>query len=279
MPSTTAGLIEWASTLVGSIGVESSGSKTTHRAGRLAQRHGVDQHERVVAVEQLVGEVHAADAEVGDPHAVGAARRAACAWRPRRRSRRRRGRCCRCRRRARSCRRRAIELDLVGMEVQVAALPLEHARWPGRRRAVTATCWSPSTSLKTPATVAVRPARNRSCASARRDGLRRTRVPLVTSTPPIRITVSVQGSNAASTAAPTTARDGSTSARRRSGAASIGRSERTAPCSRAQISGGMSSQRSTIAAARGSVPRASAFSSSVSVSTRRARISSISVAS
>ena len=55
----------------------------------------------VVAVEQLVGEMDAADAEVGDPHPVrhGPARRGD--WRPRRRSRRRRGRCCRCRRRAR----------------------------------------------------------------------------------------------------------------------------------------------------------------------------------
>ena len=48
-----------------------------------------------------------------------------------------------------------------------------------------------------------------------------------------------------------------------------------APTPRASIA----SHRSTIAAARASVPRASAFSSSVSVRTRRARISSISVAS
>ena len=58
-----------------------------------------------------------------------------------------------------------------------------------------------------------------------------------------------------------------------------GRSERTAPCRRSQTSGGRPSHRSTIAAARGSVPRASAFSSSVRVRTRSARISSISVAS
>ena len=51
------------------------------------------------------------------------------------------------------------------------------------------------------------------------------------------------------------------------------------PCSRAQSLGRHVVERSTIAAARGSVPRASAFSSSVSVSTRSARISSISVAS
>ena len=41
----------------------------------------------------------------------------------------------------------------------------------------------------------------------------------------------------------------------------------------------MPSQRSMIAAARGSVARASAFSASVIVITRRVRISSISVAS
>ena len=41
----------------------------------------------------------------------------------------------------------------------------------------------------------------------------------------------------------------------------------------------MSSQRSMISRARGSVARASAFSASVMVSTRRVRISSISVAS
>ena len=54
----------------------------------------------VVAVEQLVGEVHAADAEVLDAHAVGHRAGRAAAARPRRRSRRRRGRCCRCRPRA-----------------------------------------------------------------------------------------------------------------------------------------------------------------------------------
>ena len=41
---------------------------------------------------------------------------------------------------------------------------------PGRRRAVTATCRSPSTSWNTPATVAAMPARNMSWASARRAG-------------------------------------------------------------------------------------------------------------
>ena len=58
-----------------------------------------------------------------------------------------------------------------------------------------------------------------------------------------------------------------------------GRSERTAPCRRANISCGMASTRSTIALALGSVARASRFSSSVRVSVRSVRISSISPAS
>ncbi len=55
-----------------------------------------------------------------------------------------------------------------------------------------------------------------------------------------------------------------------------GRIERIAPCSRSMISGGIASTASMIPAARGSVARASAFSSSVSTSVRRVRISSFS---
>jgi len=99
-------------------------------------------------------------------------------------------------------------------------------------------------------------------------------VPFPTSTPPTHV-VSVQGSTLASTAG---SHHGSTSGWV-SVAPATGPIERTAPCRRSQTSGGISSHRSTIAAARRSVPRASAFSSSVRVSTRRARISSISVAS
>ena len=57
------------------------------------------------------------------------------------------------------------DLDLVGMEVQVAAVPLVELRV----RVIvdtTASCTSPSTSWNTPATVAARPATNRSWASA-----------------------------------------------------------------------------------------------------------------
>ena len=52
-----------------------------------------------------------------------------------------------------------------------------------------------------------------------------------------------------------------------------------APCSRSIISGGSPSSRSIRSAARGSVARASRFSSSVSAMVRSVRISSISVAS
>ena len=44
---------------------------TRERPRRLAHRDGIDQHEHVVALEQLVGEMDAADAEVGDAHPVG----------------------------------------------------------------------------------------------------------------------------------------------------------------------------------------------------------------
>ena len=54
---------------------------------------------------------------------------------------------------------------------------------------------------------------------------------------------------------------------------------RSTPWSDCRVSGDISSQRRMISAARGSVARASAFSSSVIVITRRVRISSISVES
>ena len=79
--------------------------------------------------------------------------------------------------------RRVERLDLVGMEEQVAALPRAALRSRGRRRSSPRRASSPSTSWKTPATVASSPARNMSCASARRDGRRRTLVPVPTSTP------------------------------------------------------------------------------------------------
>ena len=56
---------------------------------------------------------------------------------------------------------------------------------------------------------------------------------------------------------------------RSSGTASVGCMVRIAPCSRSQISGGMLSVRSMMAAARASVARASRFSESVSASVRR----------
>ncbi len=153
-----------------------------------------------------------------------------------------------------------------------SALAIPAPRLAGSSSMLTATWSSPSTSLNTPVTVAARPAKNRSWASARRDGRRRTREPLPTLTPATE-RVSVHGSTEASTLGSHHGRGSP------SGSVALGCTARTAPCSRAHISSGMLSQRSMMAAARGSVARASAFSSSVRVSTRRARISSISVAS
>ena len=79
-------------------------------------------------------------------------------------------------------------------------------------------------------------------------------MPLPTSTPPISI-VSVNGSNESLTRVPPRHRLLELDCVGTSAAARDGRSERTAPCNRDQISAGMSSQRSMIAAARGSVPR------------------------
>ena len=58
---------------------------------------GIDEHQGVVPVEQVVGQVHAADAVVDDAHLLRQAPAVAAAGRPRDRIRRRRGRGCRCR--------------------------------------------------------------------------------------------------------------------------------------------------------------------------------------
>ena len=68
-----AGLIAWASIVDGAATSFGSTSSTRDGARRLAHRQGVDEDEDVVAVEQLVGEVDAADAVVAQAHAVGAA--------------------------------------------------------------------------------------------------------------------------------------------------------------------------------------------------------------
>ena len=99
------------------------------------------------------------------------------------------------------------------------------------------------------------------------------RVPAPTSTPPTS-TVSVHGSNAASTRDPTTARLTSASRGRRARSSAPRRAD--APTSRA---GNVVDSGRRWRPRAASVPRASAFSSSVSVSTRSARISSISVES
>ncbi len=151
----------------------------------------------------------------------------------------------------------------------------------------------PSTSWKTAATSAVRPARNMSWASAPRPrGRSRTRPPRPRGTPSTS-TVSVAGDRSSS--APSCHQAGRAPAggvpagvcgvsagvcgvSARAGRVA-GASERTAPCSRSKISRGMVSTRSRIAAARASVARASRFSSSVSSIVRSVRISSISAAS
>ena len=68
-----AGLIEWAS--IGGRRHDVVRVDLQHGDGarRLAHGQGVDEDEGVVAVEQLVGEVHAADAVLAEAHAVGRA--------------------------------------------------------------------------------------------------------------------------------------------------------------------------------------------------------------
>ena len=268
MPSTTSGSMPCASRTKPSrafdprveIGLDDEDACPARRRG-----DGIDEDQRVVALEQLVGEVHAADAEVGDRDAGAAALARAAGAPPRRRSRRRRGRCCR-RRRPGSCgsSRRLQRLDLVGCEVEVAAVPLvqlgggivlerdrEVAAGPRRRRT-------------RPRRVATRPARNMSCASARRaPGRSRTRLPLATATPPTS-TRSVSGDTEASAAG---SHHGAAAGRcrpparlpaRRADSGSRRAGGRASPAA-------WLSTRSMIAAARGSVARASRFSSSVSV--------------
>ena len=68
-------------------------------------------------------------------------------------------------------------------------------RRPGRRRARRATCVPPSTSESTAVTRATWSAKKRSCASARRDGCTRTRLPLATRAPRRSTTPSVSGAH------------------------------------------------------------------------------------
>ena len=158
----------------------------------------VDEHERVVAVEQLVGEVHPRIPKSRrrvTPSGIGRQSSRRCARRPRRRSRRRRGRCCRCRRRARVVR-AVIAAPRSRRGGSTGSGPAtSSSRSPGSSSSVTATCSSPSTSCEhtvhggEPAgeehVVRVGPPR-------RLAGAPWCRVP--TSTPPI-THVSVNGSN------------------------------------------------------------------------------------
>jgi hypothetical protein len=120
-----------------------------------------------------------------------------------------------------------------------------------------------------------------SCASARRaPGRSRTRLPRAIGRPPI-VTLSVSGDTEASASG---SHQGAVSpASVSTGGSAAGRGDppgnRSVPCRRARTCGSIESTRSSSAAARGSVARASAFSSSDSAIVRSVRISSISVPS
>ncbi len=220
----------------------------------------VDEDERAVAVEQPVGQVHAADADVGDLDAGRQVAPGAAGAPPRRRTRRRRGR--RCRRRRRGPRfTRSRHLELVGVEV---AEPAVRDLQLGGRVAVDG-----DRDVHLAVDVVQhrvhggRAGRRGTGPARRRPGRGRssTRLPLATGVPPTR-TESVSGSTEASAPGPTTARRSRRRRRpgrrgrrrRRAGAAAA---MRIAPCRRSQISGGIASTASTTAAARGSVARAS----------------------
>ena len=177
------------------------GSRTGEGPRLLARGHGVDEDQGVVAVEQLVGQVHPADAEVGDAHALGHLLGDQAAGHLRteavvgqedvadpghqdvaltvrlRRRRPRRGWL-----RRRWLRHRRPRPRRAGS--RGSGRTTRASRRPGRRRRTTARCTSPSTSLNTPVTVAQRPATNMSWASARRDGARRTLLPVPIALPP-----------------------------------------------------------------------------------------------
>ena len=202
----------------------------------------------------------------------------AAAARPRRRSRRHRGRCCRSRPPARvtAAPLHRQGLDLVGVEVQVPA-GARSASVAGSSSTVTATCSSPSTSWNTPATVGDHAVEEHVVRVGAARRVQPHRVPVRDLDAGDEHGVGPRVDRGVDRGLPPRQRRlVLVAARRRDSAA---RSSRMVPCRRAHTSGAMSSMRSTIAAARGSVPRASAFSSSVRVSTRSARISSISVAS
>ena len=127
------------------------------------------------------------------------------------------------------------------------------ARRPGRRRGSTATCWSPSTSKNTPSTVAMRPTRNRSWASVRA-GAAGPQPHLRALAPRRRRRC---GSASVPRVRPRRRRPAPTTAAA-SALGAPGRSERASRrAGSSNISGAKPSTRSTMAAARGSVPRAS----------------------
>ena len=197
---------------------------------------------------------------------------------PRRRSRRRRGRCCRRRRPG------SFTSGSTSSGAKYRKRPCARRRSaPGSSSRVTARCWAPSTSSSTASTVAVRPARNMSCASARRGRVAGDPAALA---PPGRRRSRCRSPGSTEASAPGShqgfvVKTGASSrpdVRGRCPAAPRAERADRAVQPFEQL-GRHASTRSMISAARGSVARASRFSSSVSVSVRRLRISSISVAS
>src|SRR5262249_27257588 len=153
------------------------------------------QDEQVAAVEQVIGQVHAADAEIPDLHARG----------------------------HRPLGQQPDHLDAEGVVAQEHVAHARHQRPPAHRTGstssgmkyrkrpcairTTSSGWSASdtarygwssTSCSTAWTSASRPTRNMSCASARRaPGRSRTRLPRATGWPPM-VTLSVSGDTDAS---------------------------------------------------------------------------------
>ena len=133
--STSSGLMVWASTAA-PLAAGPAGHRLRlddrQRAGLLAHGDGVDEHQGVVALEELVGQVDAADPEVLDPDALGELPGPRAGAPHPLRTRRRTGTRCRCPPPG-SVPSPALlvgrdRLHFFGVEVQVATLPHQFAR-------------------------------------------------------------------------------------------------------------------------------------------------------
>ena len=252
------------------------------RAGLVPLADGVDEDERVVAVEQAVGQVHAADAEVGDLDAGRQRARRRAGARPRRRTRRRRGR--RCRRPPPGPCSRSRHLDLVGVEV--AEPPVRDLQLGGRvavdgHREVHLAVDVVQHGLRRS-----RAARRGTCPARRRPGgaaaapgcpwrrrCRRSSTASVSGSTEASAPGSHQGTSVANTGVRRRGASGAAGPRRRG----AGCGSRRAGAPRSPAASRRPRRRPRRPAGRSPAPRA--FSSSVSASVRRLRISSISVPS